>query len=104
MGAGPSWEWDLVSQSSRRGDLASFGEGYPRIAGRIGICAGCSRCAEGICAGCSRCTEDGKSLEGYDICHCLARIYCFTTFMHNILLFARRHVRAFNFIRISPCI
>ena len=73
-----------MSQSSRRGDLASFGESYPRIVGRIGICAGCSRCTEGICAGCSRCTEDGKSLAGYDTCHCLG---AFTAFQHSCMLY-----------------
>ena len=89
-----------MSQSSRRGDLASFGEGYPRFVGRIGICAGCNRCAEGICAGCNRCTEDGESLAGYDTCHCLGAIYCFTAFMHIKLLFVRRHARTLKFPRL----
>ena len=37
----------------------------------------------------------GKTVVGYDTCHCLARIYSFTAFMHFILLRVRRHVRAF---------
>ena len=38
-------------------------------------------------------------LEGYDVCHCLGAIYCFTAFMHIIykLLVARRHARALKF-------
>ena len=36
-----------------------------------------------------------RILEGHDTCHCLELIYRFTAFMHFILLFVRRHVRAF---------
>ena len=42
-----------------------------------------------------------ESLAGYDTCHWLARIYCFTAFMHFILLCVRRHVRALKFSRLA---
>ena len=44
---------------------------------------------------------NGKVVAGYDTCHCLARIYCFTAFMHFILLCVRRHVRALKFLRLA---
>ena len=31
--------------------------------------------------------REGKSLAGYDTCHCLGAIYCFTAFMHIIYIY-----------------
>ena len=52
-------------------------------------------------------SREGKSLAGYDLCHCLSaftplQLYSFTAFMHIIkLLVARRHARALNFPRLA---
>ena len=60
--------------------------------GRMGCgvhCDGYVVCMWVCCVLCGKC-----ALEGYDTCHCVELIYCFPAFMHNILMCARRHVRA----------
>ena len=43
----------------------------------------------------------GQSLAGYDLCHCLGAVYCFTAFMHIKLLVVRRHAHALKFPRLA---
>ena len=42
-----------------------------------------------------------RVVAGYDTCHCLGAIYCFTAFMHVKLLFVRRHAHALKFPRLA---
>ena len=77
---GCTWDWDIALATA---DV--FGIRTLRWLQRMYLGLGTLRwLLRVLCEGCSGCTEDGKSLAGYDTCHCLGAIYCFTAFMHFI--------------------